>query len=49
MEKNKFNPINYLFNKEVLEYDAFLKIILERIEFKLERTEKLLKIEKEKE
>lgn len=35
MEKNKFNPINYLFNKEALEYDAFLKIILERIEFSI--------------
>jgi hypothetical protein len=35
MEKNKFNPINYLFNKDDLEYEDFLNIILERIEFSI--------------
>jgi len=35
MEKDKFNPINYLFNKESLEYEVFLNVILERIEFSI--------------
>ncbi|HEY5525186.1 MAG TPA: DUF5685 family protein [Clostridium sp.] len=35
MEKNKFNPINYLFNKDTLPYEDFLNVILERIEFSI--------------
>ncbi|MGL5869571.1 MAG: DUF5685 family protein [Clostridium chrysemydis] len=35
MEKDKFNPINYLFNKENLDYTSFKEIIKERIEFNI--------------
>lgn len=33
MEKNKFNPINFLYNKESLNYDEFIEIIKPKIEF----------------
>ena len=35
IEKNKFNPINYLFNKENLSYDELFPLINERIKFTL--------------
>jgi len=33
MEKKKFNPINFLYNKEALEYNKFIEIIKPKIEF----------------
>lgn len=33
MKKNKFNPINYLFNEDNIEYKIFINNIKERIEF----------------
>lgn len=33
MEKYKFNPINYLYNKDSLTYDNFVKFIKPKIEF----------------
>ncbi|MDS0524455.1 DUF5685 family protein [Clostridium sp. SHJSY1] len=35
MEKNKFNPINFLYNSDNLHYDEFLKTILDRLEFSI--------------
>jgi hypothetical protein len=33
MEKGKFNPINFLYNKDSLEYDKFIDFIKHKIEF----------------
>ncbi|EKQ53044.1 MULTISPECIES: DUF5685 family protein [unclassified Clostridium] len=33
MEKEKFNPINFLYNKESLTYDKFIELIKPKIEF----------------
>lgn len=33
MEKKKFNPINFLYNKDNLEYNEFIELIKPRIEF----------------
>ncbi|MBE6071093.1 MAG: hypothetical protein E7208_03935 [Clostridium butyricum] len=33
MEKNKFNPINYLYNKDNLDYTRFIEAIKSRMEF----------------
>ena len=33
MEKGKFNPINFLYNKDSLEYDKFIEFIKPKIEF----------------
>lgn len=33
MEKDKFNPINFLYNKDFLEYDKFIDFIKPKIEF----------------
>ena len=35
INKNKFNPINYLFNKNTLDYNSFIKTIQERLEFNI--------------
>ena len=35
MEKNKFNPINFLYNKDNLTYNELLKEVKERIEFSI--------------
>lgn len=35
MEKNKFNPISYLYNKDNLPYKEFRESIIERIEFNI--------------
>lgn len=35
MEKNKFNPIDYLYNKDNLPYKDFKESIIERIEFNI--------------
>ena len=35
IEKNKFNPINYLYNKDNLSYDEFIIQIKDRIEFNI--------------
>lgn len=35
MEKNKFNPINYLFNDKNLPFDEFFHVIKNRIEFSI--------------
>ena len=33
MENKKFNPINFLYNKEDLEYNKFIELIKPKIEF----------------
>lgn len=33
IEKNKFNPINFLYNKDNLEYNKFIEVIRPKIEF----------------
>ncbi|MBD7912415.1 DUF5685 family protein [Clostridium cibarium] len=35
MEKNKFNPLNYLYNKDNLPYDKFFQTIKSRLEFSI--------------
>ncbi len=35
IDKNKFNPINYLYNDNNMEYDEFLEFIKERLEFNI--------------
>ena len=33
MEKNKFNPLNYLYNKDNLDYNIFIESIRQRVQF----------------
>ncbi|NOW59426.1 hypothetical protein DFH83_001406 [Clostridium saccharobutylicum] len=33
IEKNKFNPLNFLYNKESLPYDKFIQYIKPKLEF----------------